>query len=30
MDMLPDKVHRSMAISMVIEQFTPGTKTIDR
>ena len=30
MDMAPDKVHRSMVILMAIEQFTPGTETIDQ
>ena len=30
MNMVPDEVHRSMAISMVIEQCTPGIKTIGR
>ena len=30
MDMAPDEVHRSMAISMAIEQCTPGVETIGR
>jgi hypothetical protein len=30
MNMVPDEVHRSMAISMALEQCTPGTKIISR